>query len=477
MPDYKFDTDLTVKPQNQMSLGDIVGLAKGSYELSKMKELYPSIIAEQQAKSESAQTASKKATLGLRSDFANIMRNNQIALINNPLVVRAEQDPEFAKAHAAELHDLVTGQKQAAIDSGLDPDKAEQLNAPYHVAVDSSGGQGLRQFLKTRLMAGLDSEGQARVGAPTGIAVSTGAQGRTVATNPFGATPQGETLPGTAYTNQLAPQVFTSPYSGGATIIGGVGGQNVNQPTNAPSGGATSGITNQFNQKTTQGGVLQPLPGEVPEAYRARTADVMNVAKNAQSALDAGNPGSVVNMQTTNKKIEQLLDKPDLNIGPVANAIKNKTGGVGLTTDQQVVYKYLEQRVLQTGAGSDAQRDAQRTAFGSFANDKDALRTILAKDGGVLKGQELLSRGALNYQGNANNPNLQAINNFKNEFTKLADPETLHLIGVIGENPNIRLTDSQKSHLKSEFGNMPRDEFNALLAKRKAILNLVNGNQ
>jgi hypothetical protein len=144
-----------------MSLSDLVNLNRSSIALQKEKALLEPAIEAGKAQSETAQVQAKKAKLGLDTDFADKMRQQQIALINHPLFVQAEQDPNFAKAHIQELHNLVDQQKNAAIELGLDPQKAEQLNAPYHVALDSSNGQGGRQFLKTRMIAGLDQQGQA----------------------------------------------------------------------------------------------------------------------------------------------------------------------------------------------------------------------------------------------------------------------------------------------------------------------------
>ena len=47
--------------QKPMTLADMLNISKSSYELSKLKELYPSMISEQQAKSETAQVASRIA--------------------------------------------------------------------------------------------------------------------------------------------------------------------------------------------------------------------------------------------------------------------------------------------------------------------------------------------------------------------------------------------------------------------------------
>ena len=143
-----------------MTLPELVNLSRSNIALQKEQALLEPEIERGKATTELAKTTSEKAKLGLATDFADKMRQNQIALLNDPMFVRAEQDPAYAKANLPELHKLVNRQKEAAIEMGLSPEKAEQLNAPYHVALDSSGGQGGRQFMKTRMVAGLDQQAQ-----------------------------------------------------------------------------------------------------------------------------------------------------------------------------------------------------------------------------------------------------------------------------------------------------------------------------
>jgi len=156
-----------LQPPKATSISDMLGIASGALDYQKKKALLEPSIAAGKAAAETAQTQAKKSQLGLDTDFADKMRQNQVALINHPLFVKAEQDPNFAKEHLQELHDLVDQQKNAAVEMGLDPKKAEQLNAPYHVALDTTNGQGGRQFLKTRMLSGLDQQAQASVQPPT----------------------------------------------------------------------------------------------------------------------------------------------------------------------------------------------------------------------------------------------------------------------------------------------------------------------
>ena len=157
----------TQAPQQAMSLQNLVDLGRSSTALQKEKALLPSAIEAGKATAEKAVTESTKAKVGLDTDFANKMRQNQIALINDPLIVRAEQDPQFAAQNKDKILKLVQDQSKAAIELGLDPAKANELNAPYLEAVTASNGQGLRGFLKTRMVAGLDQQAQAALNPPS----------------------------------------------------------------------------------------------------------------------------------------------------------------------------------------------------------------------------------------------------------------------------------------------------------------------
>jgi hypothetical protein len=149
------------------SLKDILDLSRSNLALQKEKALLPSAIEAGEAAAKKATVEATKAKSGLDTDFANKMRQNQIALINDPMIVQAEQDPNFAAQNKDKLIALVERQKKAAIEMGLDPQKADELNAPYLEAVSASNGQGLRNFLKTRLVAGLDQQSQLALNPPS----------------------------------------------------------------------------------------------------------------------------------------------------------------------------------------------------------------------------------------------------------------------------------------------------------------------
>jgi hypothetical protein len=144
-----------------VSLADMIGLSRQNLALQKEQALLEPSIRSGKAAAETAETQATKSKLGLDTDFADKMRQQQIALINHPDIVRAEQDPQYAAANKDKIAKLIQGQSKAAVELGLDPTKAAELNAPYLEALNATNGQGVRQFLKTRMIAGLDQQGQA----------------------------------------------------------------------------------------------------------------------------------------------------------------------------------------------------------------------------------------------------------------------------------------------------------------------------
>jgi hypothetical protein len=187
----------------KMSLSDMVNLGRSSTALKKEQALLEPAIEAGKAASELAQTQSKKAKLGLDTDFADKMRQNQIALINDPLIVQAELDPQFAATNKDKIAKLVERQAKAAVELGLDPTKANELNAPYLEAVNQTNGQGLRQFLKTRMVAGLDTQAQANMQPGTYFQAAPGSTSTQTSGQSTGVTAQ--------QMGQPAPSEYSKP--------------------------------------------------------------------------------------------------------------------------------------------------------------------------------------------------------------------------------------------------------------------------
>jgi len=286
----------------------------------------------------------------------------------------------------------------------------------------------------------------------------------------------------------LTPQVVTTE-TGAPQIIGG-GGAGAATPQTSPlptSMGLPTGVAGQTTapqvaQNLTSSfeakGGLQRAPDETYARYKARVERLGLLPDEANKAMNLANTDSIPNQEYLNNKVLKLLDNKNLDIGPLANAIANKTNGIGLNSDQQEVIKYLEQRIRTEGSRSNEDQQSQRSAFGSFGTNKEALKDIIYNDKGLLASKRLYNQGILKAQGDPTKPNLAAVNRFENEFNQLNnDPNLSHLLGVIGNKTKEQLTNSDKQHLKKIFGGLSNDQIQNLFDKKQKLESLVSGAQ
>jgi hypothetical protein len=378
-----------------------------------------------------------------------------------------EQNPENAT-----LHQLIEAQKKLISQAKAGPEVADAAIKVSQSLLSPTEAQ----MSFTPKATAADVGGQV---IETTITPSVGAKPPTIAKT------------GVISGKTLAPQTYTTETGAPGIIGGGGGGTNVPPSANVlkppvnvapPAAGAprvtpsTTPVGQQLVDQFNATGSLQRAPDETYDRYKKRVEAIAIKPEQANNALSLANRDSILNQEKTNNQILELLDKKNLDIGPLASAIASKTGGVGLTEDQQTIVKYLEQRIRMESARSNQDESSQRSAYGSFKNSKDTLREIIYNDKGLLASQKLYNQGILKAQGNPNKPNLAAINNFENNFNQLnQDPNLPHLLGVMGNKKMEQLTDSERIHLNKYFSKMSDDEIRKLFADRDALLNLVRG--
>ena len=291
---------------------------------------------------------------------------------------------------------------------------------------------------------------------------------------------------GRTFGKTLAPQVYTTETGAPGIIGGGIQNQGSTAQPNAVQnvganvaqnvqGGGQPVQTNLQASFNAKGG-LQRAPDETYDAYKARTARLGALPTASNNALNMANVESIPNQEYTNNKIIKLLENKNVDVGPIAKSIADKTGGIGLSAEQQEVMKYLEQRIRQESARSNQDQSSQRSAFGSFGTDKNALLDIIYNDKGNLASQRLYHQGVLKYQGNPNKPNLGAINEFENRFNQInRDPDVTHLLGIVGNKSMENLSKSDVQQLKKYYGNMPKSKLDELFSKKQELEDLVSG--
>lgn len=225
-----------IKPVQGMSLADMVNMARGVQQYQQAGQTNPLELQRLQAEANvatgterpritRAEEEAKTAGIGTQSaqlDFANKQVNavagRLTSLINNPLIIASEQNPNAVDPQKLMFIVKKYGEEQAGA-LGIPKDKADQLLQPY-LEQATTNPAGIRQFLKDKLLSTLDQG--SRIGAmqPSGIGVSTGAGGYTVQTGQFGPYAPGQVLPGTAFESQLPPTTEVVNPSGSKQLLG-----------------------------------------------------------------------------------------------------------------------------------------------------------------------------------------------------------------------------------------------------------------
>ena len=454
---------LNVKGPQALTLPDMMNLATGIQAYKQRQQLNPLEVQKAQAEADVA----------------------QIGKINKHLEAIAQKTSYLQNKSDLSVDDIVNAAKEVNKNYGGDDKTLQQ----YLIGLPVGGTQkDLKAWIANSHASVLSAQAQLEKRYPDVENVDIGGQIVTRAKgSPLLATQEPGTPTGPYIQKGISPQTYTTET--GAPGVIGVGGQpvvgNINQPAQvnqpgqpvqptqnvAPQAPVSKNMGQAFEAK---GGIVRD-PSETYEAYRERVKRLSALPIVAKESLNSMNPNSVPNMKYINDQVLKLLESKDLDIGPIQKAIVEKTGGIGLNPDQQIIQKYLEQRIRQEAARTNQDQDSQRSAFGSFGTAKPALREIIYNDKGRLASQELFQKGILNHQGDANKPNLGSINRFENEYAKLAnDPNVTHLLGVIGTKSLDQLSPTDVSHLKKQFGSLSKEQFNDLFKKLDELKALSN---
>jgi len=185
--------------------------------LSYLKEMAGSFGAQEGFKT--GEIGTESARMKFAGDQVIAIANRLTGLINNPLIIAAEQNP-----NEIDKDKLTARVKKYADDQavalGIPKEKADQLIAPY-LEQAVTNPVGLRQFLKDKLLATLDQGSRLSALQPSGVPISTGAQTGVVQTSQFGPYAPGAVLPGTLQDVQVPPTTeIVNPQTGEKRLIG-----------------------------------------------------------------------------------------------------------------------------------------------------------------------------------------------------------------------------------------------------------------
>ena len=438
-----------IKPIQGMSLGDMVNIARGAQQYQQAAQTNPLELQSLQAETnvatgteapriKSSQQAAETATVGTESaklDFAtkqvNAVAGRLTSLINNPLIITAEQNPQAVDA--TQLTNVVRkyGEEQA-VAMGIPKDKADQLLQPY-LEQATKNPANIRQFLKDKLLSTLDQGSRLTAMQPSGQGINTGAGGYTVQTGQFGPYVPGQVLPGTMFEQQIPPTTEVVSPTGAKSLVGPLS-QRGNAPLTTGLGPAqtallTAGGTTISSDLATTMADAKEAPGRVaifqnikkfaPEsftgvggqrkelaagilnavgipAYEQEKVNTEELAKNsALLALAGGNTDAaraLAEVATPNKK---LNEKAILAIADQMIGIENmKIARAGYLTPVQNDATQYSQRQLQFNQIADprifqemtAQDVAKLKASMSAVEQAELTRKIrLARQMGIIK--------------------------------------------------------------------------------------------
>jgi len=251
---------LGVKPPEGMSLGDMVNIARGAQAFRQAEQVNPLALEQAQETTKQTKLKTETDTMGLQQKRFKNIADSQISMINNPLVIAAERNPNAVDP--AKLAELVKRNGMTTAKAlGIAPEQANELLAPY-VELATTNPAALRQYYKERHIQGLDEGARTSALGASGVGVNTGASGYTVQTGEFGPQPAGAVVPGTAYTTQLPPTQQLVSQAGDGTglppgtpyVKGPAGAEATGAPKMATgissAGAAAANVTNEDWAKT-----------------------------------------------------------------------------------------------------------------------------------------------------------------------------------------------------------------------------------
>jgi len=341
----------SVTPVKGMTLGEMMNFARGAQEYQALGQILP-----EQVKQAKLATTGKEQELA-QSRFKAIA-DSQISLINDPLVLMAEENP--GAVDKTQLVNLLQKRgRTLGKNLGLPEDKINELLIPYLEQAQNDPAQ-LRTFLKQRHIQGLDQASRTSVLTGSLTGVETGAGTTYLQAGEFGPERRGEAV--------LFARKTLGP---GQQIVAGV---------TDPAGNQTYNILDQYGNVVQTGLLASQLP-EVSRELQPIGAAVERVPpKNVQAVPPPPSrsvkPGAIsapLGSGLGPNDYKDLQNQVTVTRGSVANA-------ANALKDIQNVETYLDYAL--TGVGSGKINEAL-SALGfvglDAAEQKAAAREIVNK--------------------------------------------------------------------------------------------------
>ena len=446
-----------------MSLGDIMGLARGAQAYQQANIINPLAARQQEAETNvSEQTAPSKISgakstaskLEIEAKQAGIDFQQHVSNVARSLMGGFVTDPDFVNGNSDNMITKLEGAKAYAKDVlGLHDEILAPANDLIQMAKDNP--KQAYQAIKNGVTASQAASTQQSLITPQG---SSNIYGQAIGVNP--ATGEMGTLGG--------GNPAVNPKNTLGTYSTDVYGNKVFIP-NTPQGGVGTpqvpGSAQQANQPTPQ---MAIPPGETPSSM----AFVTDLRNNANKAA-----GTVRVQQDSANQIIKLADETNTGVG--AQIMKNLGGGfAGLpwTSDNAANFDklghYIAQNSIilagQAGLGTDSGRDLQSQASGSTTFTKDGLKAVARTNRALSSGVDLFNRGVENAVQRTGNP--FAARDFQNQWSTTADVNSLRLYDALNNHDNAAIRDVVKS-----VGGTKSQGYKDLTARMAKMKQLIQG--
>lgn len=381
---------LGVKGPQAMTLGDLVGTATKAMEFSKLSELYPELISKAKAESQATQ-------FGLAERQMGAITSGMTALINNPLVVRAEEAPDQVDPQKLLSYVTEHGYNQAKM-LNIPREKADVLMAPY-IKMAMENPAGLRGYAKERLLAGLDTASRASAfGGPQGIGALKQVPSQ-MTDRPVGVTPEAMTAPRGAAVSQVPPSEVQAAPMGQVPVAQAQAQAPMAQ---APQGGAGFALPYPI-----------PIRGVQQATTPSETADLATGQK-YRTDLIAGQqtvPKAVRNVEAVLSGVKELQQDRRFTTGPLESReryIRQFFGDERFKQLSKDIANVEIATLKAQGFSTDADKTLNARANGDETYPPSVLLSVANRLAGDLTRLDMEARGAQKFAQQFGDSNLPA---------------------------------------------------------------------
>ena len=410
-----------LQPNKGMSLSEMLGIQKSQYELSKLKELYPAMIAGEQARSKSAQITADigEQTLGstvagrlaeservqTEAKRAGVDANLHYQNMSKSVLGGYLSDPDFINGNSAEIVKKLSSAKEFLKNLGVNVENPE---AEKMMELAKTDPKALYQNIKN------------------GVQQAGGAA------------------------SQYSTLQPTQPYQAYAA------GQNPNAPPVNPNAPVAPNVQPLVpEQNVTQNIVNKNLPiysQPVPLLYPPRQAGTPYapgpseaIDKEAGSAFRTGIVNRQSQLTTDRRNIDEViktadqLEKSILPTSGVLGAInRNVSTWLGDPTYKQLSKELANAQISNiqaTGGSLDtvAGQQLAKMATGDETYPPEVIKSIAFRARADMTNLDMQATGAQNFANRFGDNNMKK---FQQEWTKNADSKIFETI-TVGQDPNL----------------------------------------